>query len=241
MHLGLWQAGNFSLCWYRPFSTGLKSWESRRPAYLFPVCQKNQIQTATSIIAFVPSSLYTGPTTPVQGTEWFTWTFLNPSLEVNGFLSVPSTLPTETCFYISWSSPPCTEAPPSGWLFKKKKCDEWGTAVYTSGATEISQDAVVFDSRLHVTQETFTIFLQKNQKILRKQKIRSSRAYRREVENSPKPTTKTTPQYTAPIILFHVFWLKRCTKQWSLPFSTLGECNTVWTEQLQDKCLCNLP
>lgn len=74
---------------------------------------------------------------------------------------------------------------------QKKGCDEWGTAVRTSGATEISQDAVVFESRLHFTQETFTIFLQKIQKILRKQKISSSHAYRREAENSPKPTMKT--------------------------------------------------
>lgn len=62
--------------------------------------------------------------------------------------------------------------------------------VCASGVTEISQDAVVFDSRLHVTQETFTIFLPKVQEIFRKQKIRSSHAYHREAENSPNPTTK---------------------------------------------------
>lgn len=166
----------------------------------------------------------------MQGRERFTWTFPNPSLEVNGFLPVPSTLPTETCFCTSWSSPPCTEAPPSRVTVQKKGVMN-GEQQYVLLAPQKSARMLWYLTLGCTLLRNPSLFsCKKIQKIHRKQKIRSSHDYYRKAENSPNPTTKTTPLYTAPIMLLHVFWLRCCIKQLSLPFSTPEEFYTVWTE-----------
>lgn len=88
--------------------------------------------------------------------------------------------------------------------------------------------------------------------LLRKPSLFSCKKFRKSLENKKSeaimpiiekqkiPQTQQQNHTSVYLMLFHIFWLRCCIKQLSLPFSTLEECNTAWTEQLQGECLCNL-
>lgn len=88
--------------------------------------------------------------------------------------------------------------------------------------------------------------------LLRKPSLFSCQKFRKSLENKKSEAVmpiiekqkipQTQQNHTSVyLMLFHIFWLRCCLKQLSLPFSTLEECNTAWTEQLQGEYLCTLP